>query len=356
MKKDFMTGGFGLDSEKIRVEDSIDKVYGLFYELGWTDGFPVVPPTKERIKAMLSGCNRDPRETVAVLPPKLAAATIEKIAINAVMAGSLPDFMPVIISAVEAVAEEKFRLMGVQTTTHPCGVLIVVNGPISRRLGINSGSNAFGPGVRSNATIGRTLSLILLNIGGGIPGQIDKSTQGNPCKYTYCTAENEAASPWQPFHAERGFRPEDSTVTVFAAEGPHNINDHDSTTGSGILKTAAATMATAGNNNLIFFAGEPVLMLGPEHAATLARDGFTKEQIKDFIFENARVPLKAVSEEHIQYRKKSVERYGAFIDSEMIPLARREDIIVMVVGGSGKHSCFIPTFGLSYSVTKKIDV
>lgn len=351
-----MTNDVRFDSEKIRVEDSLDIIYSLFYERGWTDGLPVVPPTEERIKAMLSGCDRDPRETVAVLSPKLAEATIEKIAINAVMAGCLPEYMPVIITAVEAVAEEKFRLMGVQTTTHPCGVLIVVNGPIARRLGINSGGNAFGPGVRANATIGRALSLILLNIGGGIPGQIDKSTQGNPCKYTYCAAENEAASPWQPFHVEKGFRPEDSTVTVFAAEGPHNINDHDSTTGSGILKTVAATMATAGNNNLIFFSGEPVLMLGPEHAATLARDGFTKEQIKDFIFENARVPLKSVSEEHIQYRRKSPERYGEFVESEMIPLARREDIVVMVVGGAGKHSCFIPTFGLSNSVTKKIDV
>jgi hypothetical protein len=349
-----MTGAFGLDPEKIKVEDSIDRIYNLFYERGWTDGLPIIPPTEESVRWMLSGCNRDLQELVAILPPKLAEATVEKIAINAVMAGCLPEYLPVIIAAVEAVAEEKFRLIGVQATTHPCGVLIVVNGPIAKRLGINSGGNAFGPGVRANATIGRALSLILLNIGGAIPGQIDKSTQGNPAKYTYCVAENEAASPWQPLHVERGFRSEDSTVTVFAAEGPHNINDHDSTTGIGILKTAAATMATAGNNNLLFFSGEPILMLGPEHAATVAGDGFSKEQVKDFIFQQARVPLKAVSEEHIQYRRKSPERYGQYVDSELIPLARREDIVVMVLGGAGKHSCFVPTFGLSYSVTKII--
>ena len=349
-----MTGAFELDSERIKAEDSIDKIYDLFYERGWTDGLPIIPPTEERVKWMLSGCNWEPQELVAVLPPRLAAATVEKIAINAVMAGCLPDYLPVIIAAVKAVAEEKFGLLGGQTTTHSCGVLIVVNGPIARKIGINSRGNAFGPGVRANATIGRALNLILLNIGGGIPGQIDKSTQGQPSKYTYCVAENEEDSPWKPFHVERGFRPEDSTVTVFAAEGPHNINDHDSTTGVGILKTAAATMATAGNNNLIFLSGEPILMFGPEHAATIARDGFSKEQVRDFIYENARLPLKMLSEEHIQYRRKSRERYGEFVDSETIPLAKREDIIVMVAGGAGKHSCFIPTFGLSYSVTKII--
>jgi hypothetical protein len=351
-----MTDQNDLVSEKIKIEDSLEEVNTMFYQRGWTDGLPIVPPTEARVRKMLSGCHHDPQETVAVLPPKQAAATIEKIAINAVMAGCLPEYMPLLIATVEAVAEERFRLMGVLTTTHSCGILVVVNGPLSRRLKINSEGNAFGPGVMANAAIGRALSLILLNIGGGIPGQIDKSTQGNPCKYTFCVAENETANPWQPFHLENVFRTEDSTVTVFAAEGPHNINDHDSTTGAGILKTIAATMATAGNNNLIFFSGEPILMLGPEHAATLAKDGFSKEQIKDFIFQNARVPLNAISEGHIQYRKKSPERYGQYINSDFIPLARREDIIVMVVGGSGKHSCFIPTFGLNNSVTRLIKV
>ena len=351
-----MTDKSDLVSKKMKIVDSLEAVNNMFYERGWTDGLPIIPPTEERVRTMLSGCRRDPQEHVAVLPPKQAVATVEKIAINAVMAGCLPDYMPLIITAVEAIAEEKFRLMGVLTTTHPCGVLVVVNGPISRRLGINCMGNAFGPGIMANAAIGRALSLIMLNIGGGIPGQIDKSTQGNPCKYTFCVAENEAANPWQPFHVERGFRPEDSTVTVFAAEGPHNINDHDSTTGVELLKTMTATMSTAGNNNLIFFSGEPILMLGPEHAATLAKDGFSKEQVKDFIFQNARVPKSAISEGHIQYRKKSPERYGQYVSSEFIPLARREDIIVMVIGGSGKHSCFIPTFGLNYSVTKLVTV
>jgi hypothetical protein len=347
-----MSDNIELVSEKIKAEDSLEAINNLFYERGWTDGLPIVPPTAERVRLMISGSKLNAQEEIAVLPPKMGSATVEKIAINAVMAGCLPEYMPVIIAAVEAVADDKFKLLGVQSTTHPCGVLIVVNGPISKKLQINSNGNAFGSGNKANATIGRALSLVLLNIGGGIPGQIDKSTQGNPCKYTYCVAENEEANPWQPFHVEKGFHPEDSTVTVFAAEGPHNINDHDSTSGIGILKTIAATMATAGNNNFIFFSGEPVLMLGPEHAAAIAGDGFSKEQVKEYIFENARLPLEKISEGHIQYRAKQPERYGQFINSDMIPVAKKENIVVMVVGGAGRHSCFIPTFALNNMVIK----
>ena len=345
-----------LDSERIRVKDSIEEIYNTFYEYGWTDGLPIIPPTEERVRWMLSGSSRDAQEVVAVMPPRQAEATVEGIAINAVLAGCKPEYLPVVITAVEAITEEKFKLLGVQTTTHPCGVLIVVNGPIARKLEINSGGNALGPGNRANATIGRALNLIMVNIGGGIPGQIDKSTQGSPAKYTYCAAENEPASPWQPFHVERGFHPEDNAITVFAAEGPHNINDHDSTTGEEILKTIAATMATSGNNNFTFFSGEPILILGPEHAMTIAGDGFSKEQVKDFIVQHACVPREAVSDEHIEYRRKSPDRYGQYIDSKLIPLAKREDIVVMVMGGTGRHSCFIPTFGLNNSVTKAIKI
>ena len=349
-----MSDTIELVSAKIKAEDSFEAVNKLFYDNGWTDGLPIIPPTAERVRQMIYGCRRSSQEVIAALPPKMGSATIEKIAINAVMAGCLPEYLPVLITAVEAVADDKFKLLGVQATTHPCGVLIVINGPVSKKLGINSGGNAFGPGNRANATIGRALSLILLNIGGGIPGQIDKSTQGSPCKYTYCVAENETANPWQPFHVEKGFKPEDSTVTVFAAEGPHNINDHDSTSGREILKTIASTMATAGNNNLVFFSGEPVLMLGPEHAAAIAGAGFSKEQVKKYIYENARIPLEKVSEGHIQYRAKQPERYGEFVNSEMLPIARPENIVVMVLGGAGRHSCFIPTFGLNNMVTKII--
>ena len=349
-----MTGASELVSERIKVEESIDAASNLFYERGWTDGLPIIPPTVERVKNMLAAVDRDPQEEIALLAPKSGVATVESIAVNAVMAGCLPEYLPVIIAVVEAIAERKFNLLSIQATTHPCAPLIVVNGPIARKLKINGRGNAFSPGFKANATIGRALRLIMLNIGGGIPQQTDRATQGSPAKYTYCVAENEDDNPWQPLHIERGFDPGDSTVTVFAAEPPHNINDHASISGKGILMTATATMATAGSNNLTNYVGEPILILGPEHAATVAKDGFSKEQVKDFIFEHARLPLKRLSEENRRRRKDPKYNLGEFAEAELVPVGRREDIVVLVVGGEGKHSCFVPTFGLTYSTTKSI--
>jgi hypothetical protein len=230
----------------------------------------------------------------------------------------------------------------------------VVNGPIAQKIGMNGKGNAFGPGVRANATIGRAVSLILINVGGAIPGEIDKSTQGQPGKYTYCVAENEQESPWQPFHVERGFKAGDSTVTVFAAESPHNINEHNSVAGRDLLMTVAATMGQPGSNNALFFTGEPVLMLCPEHADAIAKDGFSKEQIKAYLFENARFSKGSLSEENLQYRGKFPEKYGEFTDCEWMPIAHKDDFVVMVLGGPGKHSCFIPTFG-NCAITRVIE-
>jgi hypothetical protein len=344
-----------LVSEKIHIENSDEVINNLFIERGWSDGLPIIPPTEERIQRMLSFLgDKDPQEVVAVLPPRSGAATLEKIAINAVMAGCLPEYLPVIVAALKALSDDKFTLRGVQSTTHPCSPLIVVNGPIARKIGLNSKGNSFGPGVRANATIGRALRLILINVGGAIPGQIDKSTQGQPSRYTYCVAENEEENPWPPFHVERGFKAEDSTVTVFAAESPQNINEYNSITGEGLLLTMAAAMATPGNNNALFFTGEPILMLSPEHAAIIARDGFSKDQIREFLFQHARYSLKKLSEENRRYRKKFPDKYGEFTDSELVPIAHKEDFIIMVLGGTGKQSSFIPTFG-NYSVTKLIE-
>ena len=351
-----MTDSIRLISEKIRLENSEEAINSFFIERAWSDGLPVIPPTEERVRAMLLSLgHKDPQETVTILPPRMAAATLEKIAVNAVMAGCLPQYLPVIIAALKAMSDEKFGLRGVQSTTHPCSPLVVVNGPVARRIGLNCKGNAFGPGARANATIGRALRLILINVGGAIPGKIDKSTQGQPSGYTYCVAENEEDSPWEPFHVERGFKDQDSTVTVFAAENPHNINEHNSVTGEGLLKTMAATMATPGNNNALFFTGEAVLMLCPEHAATIARDGFSKAAIKEFLFRHARYSWTNLSEENLQYRKKSPEKFGEFTNGESAPIARRDDFVVMVLGGPGKQSCFIPTFG-NYSVTQLIEM
>jgi len=342
---------FKLSAERLEVPDAAQETSRIFYEKGWTDGLPIIPPTPEAVEGLLQEIKRRPDEAIGLVPPRGAEATVEKIAINAVMAGCFPEHMPVIISAIEALVDKRFNLYGVQTTTHPCAPLLIINGPIRKKLGINSGYNVFGQGSLANAVIGRAIRLILLNIGGGTPGGGDKATHGHPGKFTYCAGENEEKSPWQPLHVARGFDPSESTVTVIAAESPHNVNDHSGTSAPSILTTIAGTIATQGNNNVLYQVGEPLVIIGPEHAATIARDGFSKQDVKSFLWENARIPCGKFSREH---RK---QRFASFKEEALVPIARRkEDIMIVVAGGAGKHSMFIPTFGDSRAVTKPVQI
>ena len=320
-----------------------DDVDALYQERGWTDGLPIVPPTEARVAACLRWTDRDPREIVGVLPPRQGEATVEKIAVNAVMAGCKPEYLPVVITAIEALADPLFNLDSVQATTHPVAPLIVVNGPIARELGINGGYNAFGQGFRANLTIGRAVRLVLMNIGGGLPGTGDRSTQGSPSKIAYCVAENEAESPWEPLHVEAGLPADVSTVTTFGCEAPHNIQDHYSNTARGILLTIAGAMGQAGSNNLLG-RGWPLLSFGPEHAATVAKEGFTKRQVKEFLFEHARYPLAKLGAE---YRAAQLARHDVPDRPDtMVPIVRAaDDISIIVTGGAGKHSSWQPTFG-----------
>jgi hypothetical protein len=316
----------------------------------------MIPATPERVAAMLAGTGRPADDLVAILPPRLGCATVERVAVNAVLAGALPEHFPLILAAVEAVAEPAFNLQAVQTTTHPCSPLIIVNGPIAARLGINGGGNALGQGHRANAVIGRALRLTLQNTGGARPGREDRATQGHPGKYSYCVAENEAASPWESLSVERGFPREVSTVTVCASEGPHNINDHGSATAEGILTTVAGTAATVGSNN-IYLGGEPLVVLGPEHAATVAAGGWGKADFKRALWERARVELSRFDPANLA--RFAVIHPAGFKDrppATQVPIARSwTDIMVVVAGGAGKHSVLIPTFGATRSVTRRID-
>jgi len=333
----------GPAARTLEVDDDYPAINELYVERGWTDGLPIVPPTEDGVAAFLERTRRDRREVVAILPPRQGEATVEKLAINAVMAGCRPEYFPVLLAAVEAVAEPPFNLDAVQATTHPVTPLVIVNGPIAREIGLNAGYNAFGQGFRPNVTIGRALRLVLMNVGGGLPGSGDRSTQGNPAKIAYCVAENEEANPWGSLAADRGFERDASTVTAFPCEGPHNIQDHHSTTGLGILCTIAGAMAQAGSNNLLD-RGWPLLSLGPEHAATIARDGYDKAAIRQFIFDHARFPLGRLGEE---YRRMQVTRHHVADDpGTMLPIVESPDAIsIIVVGGAGKHSSWQPTFG-----------
>jgi hypothetical protein len=332
----------GPAAKTFRLGGGYPAVNHHYQDRGWTDGLPIVPPTEEDVREFLRCTDRESREVVAVLPPRQGEATVERIAINAVMAGCRPEYLPVVITAVEALADPAFNLDSIQATTHPVAPLLIVNGPIAKEVGINAGYNAFGQGFRANLTIGRAIRLLLMNVGGGLPGTGDRATQGSPAKIAYCVAENEDANPWEPLHVEHGFPAEVSTVTAIGCEGPHNIQDHFSYTGLGILKVIAGAMGQAGSNNILA-GGHPVLSLGPEHAATIARDGFSKRQVKEFVHEHARFPLQRLGDE---YRKHLIQRGAKDAADTMVPAVRSADeLTVIVVGGAGKHSCWQPTFG-----------
>ena len=344
----------GGDTQLVEAPTDIDDFQGWLMERGWGDGLPAIPPTRERVARMLAVMRGRADEVAAILVPRLGRATLEVIAANAVLAGALPEHLSVILAAVEAVADPAFNLQAIQTTTHPCSPLLIVNGPIPRRLGIHAGGNVLGQGVRANAVIGRALRLVLQNVGGARPGKEDRATHGHPGKYSYCLAENEAASPWEPLAAERGFAGE-STVTVCGSEAPHNINDHASTTPSAIVATVSSVAATVGSNN-IYLGGEPLVLLGPEHAATAASTGWSKDEFKRQVWEHSAVPLTRFAPENIT-RFETIYPEG-FKDRPAGAVARFardwRDIMVVVAGGAGKHSALIPSFGATRSVTRRI--
>jgi hypothetical protein len=340
----------------VECEDDFDAVNALVRERGWSDGLPIVPPTASRVQSMLVYCDRPWDEPVAKVAPRYGEATPLRLAANAVMAGCRPEYFPLLVLAIEAMCEEPFNLYGLQATTHLCAPLVIVNGPIAKELDINAGHNAFGPGWQANATIGRAIRLALLNIGGAIPALGDMSTFGAPSKYSYLAAENEAASPWEPLHVERGLPGEASAVTVLGAEGPHNVNDHESITAEGILTTIAGTMAGTGNND-VYYEAQPLVVMGPEHARTVADGGYSKAKARRFLYEHAHLPLGRFSRENIERRlrvtyKDKYARAGA--DAPVYMVQRPEDILIAVIGGAGKHSAVINTFGATKPVTRAL--
>ena len=306
-------------SNQIEAAEDADLIE-LCYQNGWTDGLPVVPPTPDRVEKMLAGTDRQPDELLAAIPPKWGHATIERIAINAVMAGCKPEYMPVVIAALEAVTEEAFNLHGVQVTTADSTPLLIINGPIRKQLDVNDSFNVFGQGWRANATIGRSIRLIGTNIGGALPGELDRSTLGHAGKYTFCIAEREEESLWQPLHVERGFQPSDSTVTVHAGSSPYHIGSSGSTAES-VLHTICQGISALGPPS-----AEIVLVFSLEHMQTIARDNFSRDDIQSYIHEQTgRLP---------------------------------EDVIIVVAGGpAGQWTVAIPRWGgPTHSVTKRIEV
>jgi hypothetical protein len=341
---------------ELRVPE--EDVYTEFVKREWCDGLPIVPPTPERVRAMLAACPEDPARVLGVMPPIWREASIEKLAVNAVMAGCEPAYFPVVVAAVKAVLEPAFNLYGVQATTHPVAPLVIVSGSVAAAIGMHSGAGLFGPGFRANATIGRALRLILMNVGGGWPGRHDMATQGSPAKFTYCIAERDNGAPWPSLRERLGFSADQSVVTVFGGEGPHNVNDHVSTTAAGVLNNVSSVATTLGSNVGWYMPQSQLLVvLGPEHAQTIAADGLTPPDIQRFVFEHARMPLGRLKLGGMWGMHDWPLWMQKVTDEEtMLPrFPAPEDIYVMVAGGSGKHSCVVPNCTFSRAVSKVVE-
>jgi hypothetical protein len=249
------------------------------FDRGWTDGLPVVPPTEGRVLAMLDGTTRDPDDVVAVVPPNLAPVTVEKVAVNAVMAGCRPEYLPVVLAAVEAACTDEFNIHGVLATTWFAGPVVIVNGPVTRAIGMNSGINALGQGNRANATIGRALQLVVRNVGGGRPGEVDRATLGTPGKYSFCFAEEETSSPWESLAVERGFRPDASTVTLFAGGGVHGVADQLSRSPESLARSDAVCLRDVGHPKLAV-GFDAMLIVAPDHGRLFRQAGWSRARLR----------------------------------------------------------------------------
>ncbi len=339
MSMEIWRGATDADWERVQEE---------FEAKGLTDGLPVVAPTAERVARMLDCGGFDASDIVTVLPPLFAKATWLDLAINAVMAGCRPEYLGIVGAAVEAMSASEFNLVGIATTTGSAAPLIIVNGPIASKLGINSGANALGPGARANATIGRAVSLVLRNIGGATPGEIDMATLGQPSKYTCCFAENEAASPWPPLHVERGFDPGDNVVTVVGISGTVEVVDSSSSTAADLAQTFAQSMLIAGTlgGAGLLGGGEPLVLMPPELANSFSSAGCSKEGVKAAIHDRAVMPTDRLSAAVLRHLTTRLDPKGGGLPDNIVRVAdRAQDLMIVVAGGVGVKAAYIPTWG-----------
>lgn len=336
------------------AHDDLEAINRLYRERQWSDGLPIIPPTIARVDRMLNHTQRPRTEVVARVAPGYGAATVERIAINCVMAGCDPEYLPVLIAATDAVADQEFNLQGIQATTNPVAVWLIVNGPVAKKLQMNSGLNCIGQGNWANATIGRAMRLILQNIGGALPGEMDRATQGQPAKFTFCCAENEEASPWEPLHVERGFEAAQSTVTVVGAEGTMNMNTH-SKQAIELARVIADTMAHAPSNEYVH-GGEPWLMISPEHAEVFKRGGMSKARVKRELWEQSKMPASRLAAKEMERARDSrTTELGELMGDTLLPISLHPDeVMLMVAGGAGTHSVYVPCFGNSRAITRLI--
>ncbi len=315
------------------AEDDIEAMYAR----GWSDGLPLVPPTPERVGRMLLGTTRAADEIVAVVPPDLVECSVEKVAVNAVLAGCEPQYLPVVLAAVEAACTDEFNAHGLLATTWFSGPLIVVNGPITRAIGMNSGVNALGQGNRANATIGRALQLVIRNVGGGRPGEVDRATLGNPGKYTFCFAERELDSPWEPLAVERGVAPGGNALTLFAGAGVQGVVDQLSRTPESLARSFAACLRSVGHTKNVI-AWDAMLVVSPEHARTFRAAGWSKARLRAELGELLQIP----GEELVRGAGGIAEGLPEGFRTSTMPKFRDGGLLIVHAGGdAGMFSAII---------------
>ena len=334
-------GHTGLASRQIEVGDAEDAMEACF-DRGWTDGLPVVPPTPARVLRMLQGTTRAPAEVIGLVPPDLAPCTVEKVAINAVLAGCKPEYLPIVLAAVEAALVDAFGMHGILCTTMFASPVVIVNGPLARRVGVNSGVNALGQGHRANASIGRALQLVIRNVGGGRPGEVDRATLGTPGKYSFCFAEAED-SAWLPLSVERGFAREASTVTLFAGEGVQGVVDQKSRTPESLAKSFALCLRAVDHPKLAQ-AGDALLVVSPDHCRVFIDAGWSKARLLDELTRLLLLP----GDEMVAGAGGIAEGVPAAFAGKPVPKFRPGGLLIVRAGGSaGLFSAIIAGWAAS---------
>ncbi|MEO7854634.1 MAG: thioredoxin family protein [Rubrivivax sp.] len=346
-------GNTGLASRQVVLGDAEDDIEAC-YDRGWTDGLPVVPPTAARVLRMLQGTTRQPDEVLGMVPPDLSPCTVEKVAVNAVMAGCKPEYLPVVLAAVEAALIDEFGMHGILCTTMFAGPLVIVNGPLGQRIGVNSGVNALGQGHRANASIGRALQLVIRNVGGGRPGEVDRATLGTPGKYSFCFAEAED-SAWEPLSVQRGFARQASTVTLFAGEGVQGVVDQKSRTPESLAKSFALCLRAVDHPKLAM-AGDAVLVVSPDHCRVFLEAGWSKARLLEELERLLLLP----GDEMVVGAGGIAEGVPASLAGKPVPKFRPGGLlIVRAGGGAGLFSAIIAGWAASgpvgsIPVTKEI--
>jgi hypothetical protein len=330
-------------SDVLHAPDELHAVEEL-HRLGCTDGLPVIVPTRDRVDRMVLATGLDAGDVLGEMGPLMGAATVEKVAIAAVMAGCLPDHVPVVVAAIRAMCQPEFDLREMQATTHCTAPLLIVNGPARHACGgLASGFGVMGPGHRPNAAIGRAVRLAMINIGGARPGESDMALHGHPGKFTFCIAEDEEGSPFPPLHTTFGYEPDQSVVTVVGAEAPHSaffIGDADDPHGSAeeLLGVLASMIAAPGTNNVVLGgAGAVIVVLNPDHTAVLAAVGYDRAKVQERIAELAVLPIEAA-------RRLHPRQFANFKGSEVRAIRDPQQVILVQAGGTGLYSMVMPTW------------